>query len=68
MLIIVSFFILNPFLAMMEYHVAGQLPVANKILALAHTKFPDEIDLVIRYLNFLLSVNDENSKRLFMSA
>lgn len=53
---------------MMEYHVAGQLPVANKILALAHTKFPDEIDFVIRYLGFLLSVNDENSKCLFKSA
>lgn len=46
----------------MEYHVAKQLPVANKILGLAHQRFPDEIDFIVRYLVFLLSVNDENSK------
>ena len=52
----------------MEYHVAGQLPVANKIFALAHTKFPDEIDFVHRYLNFLISVSDENSKFILTPA
>lgn len=46
----------------MEYHVAKQLGVANKILGLAHSRFPDEIEFVIRYLGFLMSVNDENSQ------
>lgn len=49
----------------MEYHVAKQLVVANKILGLAHTRFPDEIDFVVRYLEFLTSVNDENSAHSF---
>ena len=47
--------------ALMEYHVAKQLGVANKILGLAHQRFPDEVEFVVRYLAFLMSVNDENS-------
>ncbi|KLO08580.1 Suf-domain-containing protein [Schizopora paradoxa] len=49
--------------ALMEYHVAKQLGVASKILGLAHGRFPDEIDFVVRYLQFLISVNDENNAR-----
>lgn len=49
----------------MEYHVAKQPTVANKILGLAHQRFPEEIDFVIRYLTFLMSVNDENSMLFF---
>jgi cleavage stimulation factor subunit 3 len=50
------------FEALMEYHVAKQLGVANKILGLAHQRFPDEVEFVVRYLAFLMSVNDENSE------
>ncbi|KAH8115838.1 hypothetical protein DFH11DRAFT_1582344 [Phellopilus nigrolimitatus] len=45
----------------MEYHVAKQLGVANKIFRLAHARFPDEVDFVVRYLTFLMPVNDEIS-------
>lgn len=48
--------------AFKEYHVSNQLVVANKILSLAHGKFSDEIEFVVQYLTFLLSVNDENSE------
>ncbi|KAH8106592.1 hypothetical protein DFH11DRAFT_1234373 [Phellopilus nigrolimitatus] len=43
----------------MEYLVAKQLGVANKIFGLAHARFPDEVDFVARYLTFLMPVNDE---------
>lgn len=49
----------------MEYHVAKQLGVATKIFGLAYARFPDEVDFVVRYLQFLISVNDENSKSIF---
>ncbi len=48
----------------MEYHVAKQLGVATKIFGLAYARFPDEVDFVVRYLQFLISVNDENRKSL----
>ncbi|KAH8115634.1 Suf-domain-containing protein [Phellopilus nigrolimitatus] len=55
--------------ALMEYHVAKQLGVANKIFGLAHARFPNEVDFVVRYLTFLMSVNDENNARaLFENA
>ncbi|KAH8109146.1 hypothetical protein DFH11DRAFT_1628762 [Phellopilus nigrolimitatus] len=34
--------------ALMEYHVAKQFGVANKIFGLAHSRFPDEVDFVVR--------------------
>ncbi|KAH8103665.1 hypothetical protein DFH11DRAFT_259491 [Phellopilus nigrolimitatus] len=33
--------------ALMEYHVANQLGVADKIFGLAHARFPDEVDFVV---------------------
>lgn len=48
--------------ALMEYHVAKQTVVANRILSVAMNRFSQEIDFVVRYLTFLMSVNDENSE------
>lgn len=47
--------------ALMEYHVAKQPVVANRILSVAMNRFSNEIDFVVRYLTFLMSVNDETS-------
>ncbi|KAL5508671.1 RNA14 [Sanghuangporus vaninii] len=49
--------------ALMEYHVAKQAVVANRILSVAMNRFSQEIDFVVRYLTFLMSVNDENNAR-----
>ncbi|KAI5120731.1 hypothetical protein M0805_006437 [Coniferiporia weirii] len=49
--------------ALMEYHVAKQAGVANRILGIALNRFKTEIDFVVRYLTFLMSVNDENNAR-----
>ncbi|KAL5512152.1 hypothetical protein ACEPAG_3673 [Sanghuangporus baumii] len=49
--------------ALMEYHVAKQTDVANRILSVAMNRFSEEIDFVVRYLTFLMSVNDENNAR-----
>ncbi|KAL5512186.1 hypothetical protein ACEPAG_3471 [Sanghuangporus baumii] len=49
--------------ALMEYHVAKQTVVANRILSVAMNRFSQEIDFVVRYLTFLMSVNDENNAR-----
>ncbi|EJD00731.1 Suf-domain-containing protein [Fomitiporia mediterranea MF3/22] len=49
--------------AHMEYHVAKQPTVANRILSVAMNRFSQEIDFVVRYLTFLMSVNDENNAR-----
>lgn len=45
----------------MEYHSAKQLGVAMRIFGVAHTKFPDDLEFVLRYFDFLISVNDVNS-------
>ena len=49
--------------ALMEYHVAKETAVANRILSVAMNKFATEVDFVVRYLTFLMSINDENSER-----
>ena len=48
--------------ALMEYHVAKQLGVANRIFNRALDRFKGEVEFVIRYLTFLLTVNDDNSE------
>lgn len=48
--------------ALMEYHVAKETAVANRILSVAMNKFGTEIDFVVRYLTFLMSINDETSE------
>ncbi|KAH8116669.1 hypothetical protein DFH11DRAFT_1742282 [Phellopilus nigrolimitatus] len=52
--------------ALMEYDVAKQLGVANKIFGLAHARFPDEVDFVVRYLTFLVCLRFfENAAETF---
>jgi len=46
---------------MMEFHSNKDAAVAIKIFDLGAKKFPNEVDYVIRHLQFLLSINDDTS-------
>jgi hypothetical protein len=48
--------------ALMEYHVTKATDVASRIFEKGMETFGDEIDYVLRYLGFLISVNDNNSE------
>ena len=48
----------------MEYHCTKAADVATKIFDLGLKLFGEDVDFVIRYLGFLISINDENSKSL----
>lgn len=50
------------FVALMEYHCSEEKLVASQIFEKELDIFGDEIDYVLRYLGFLISINDENSK------
>ena len=54
----------------MEYHCNkdGGLGVASRIFEKGLESFGDEVEFVLRYLGFLISVNDENSKLICISA
>ena len=45
----------------MEYHCNKAADVANRILEKGMESFSDEAEFVLRYLGFLISINDENS-------
>lgn len=45
----------------MEYHCTKAADVATKIFEIGLKQFGDLIDFVVRYLGFLISINDENS-------
>jgi len=47
--------------ALMEYHCTKAATVATRIFEKGLEIFPDEIDFVLRYLGFLISINDETS-------
>lgn len=47
--------------ALMEYHCTKAATVATKIFEKGLEIFPDEIEFVLRYLGFLISINDETS-------
>jgi cleavage stimulation factor subunit 3 len=47
---------------MMEFHSNKDAAVAIKIFDLGAKRFPNEVDYVIRHLQFLLSINDDTSK------
>jgi cleavage stimulation factor subunit 3 len=47
--------------AMMEFHSNKDSAVAIKIFDLGAKKFPNEVDYVIKHLQFLLSINDDTS-------
>jgi cleavage stimulation factor subunit 3 len=48
--------------AMMEFHSNKDAAVAIKIFDLGAKRFPNEVDYVIRHLQFLLSINDDTSE------
>ncbi|KAG8917680.1 mRNA 3'-end-processing protein rna14 [Tulasnella sp. 417] len=49
--------------ALMEYHCTKAADVATKIFEIGLKQFADNIDYVVRYLNFLISINDDNNAR-----
>lgn len=62
-------------LALMEYHLnshkdpvdsKGNVQVACRIFEKGLEKFGDELDFVLRYLNFLITINDDTSMSLFI--
>jgi cleavage stimulation factor subunit 3 len=54
-------FIFWVIIALMEYHCNRAVDVASRIFERGLDLFGDEIEYVLRYLGFLISVNDENS-------
>jgi cleavage stimulation factor subunit 3 len=53
------------YLALMEYHCTKAADVATKIFEIGLKTFADDAEFVIRYLGFLISINDENSTESF---
>lgn len=49
-------------LALMEYHCSKAVDVAGRIFERGMENFPDEVELALRYLGFLISINDDASK------
>jgi cleavage stimulation factor subunit 3 len=53
--------------ALMEYHSNKDQGVAVRIFELGFKSFPDSPDFIVRYVQFLLSVNDDNSESMLAS-
>ncbi|EMD41132.1 hypothetical protein CERSUDRAFT_43736 [Gelatoporia subvermispora B] len=49
--------------ALMEYHCGKNVEIASRIFERGLENFSDEVDFVMRYLGFLISVNDDNNAR-----
>ncbi|KAI0333418.1 Suf-domain-containing protein [Cubamyces sp. BRFM 1775] len=50
--------------ALMEYHCGNKdIQVASRIFEKGMETFGDEVEFVLRYLGFLISINDENNAR-----
>ncbi|KAI0771691.1 hypothetical protein BD413DRAFT_475587 [Trametes elegans] len=50
--------------ALMEYHCGNKdIQVASRIFEKGIETFADEVEFVLRYLGFLISINDENNAR-----
>lgn len=47
--------------ALMEYHCSDDKSVASRIFEKGLDTFSDEIEYVLRYLGFLISINDMHS-------
>ena len=47
--------------ALVEYHCTKSMDVASRIFEKGLQLFGEETEYVLRYLGFLISVNDENS-------
>jgi hypothetical protein len=50
----------------MEYHCSDDKAVASRIFEKGLDTYGGEIEYVLRYLGFLISINDENSAYLFL--
>lgn len=50
---------------MMEYHSSKDPSVATKIFELGLKRFSLEIEYVTKYLDFLISINDEGSEYIY---
>ena len=49
--------------ALMEYHCGNKdVTVASRIFERGMELFGDQLEYVLHYLNFLISINDENSE------
>lgn len=46
---------------MLEYHCSEDKTVPTRIFANAYSRFPNDVDFIVRYLTYLFSVNDETS-------
>ena len=46
----------------MEYHCTKAADVAGRIFERGMETFPDEVELALRYLGFLITINDDASK------
>ncbi|KIP07568.1 hypothetical protein PHLGIDRAFT_105533 [Phlebiopsis gigantea 11061_1 CR5-6] len=52
--------------ALMEYHCSKAGDIAGRIFERGMENFPDEVELALRYLGFLISINDDaNARALF---
>ena len=51
--------------AMMEYHCTKTTDTSMRIFERAMEKFPAEEELAVRYLGFLISINDDSSTLSF---
>ncbi|KIY44838.1 TPR-like protein [Fistulina hepatica ATCC 64428] len=49
--------------ALMEYHCSSESVVASRIFESGLKKFSDDTDYIVRYLGFLISINDVNNAR-----
>jgi len=47
--------------AMMEFHCNDDKAIASKVFELGLKSYHDKVDYVLRYLNFLIQINDEPS-------
>lgn len=54
----------RPSQALMEYHCTKDAVVATKIFEIGLKTFGEDAQFVVRYLGFLISINDENSMSL----
>ena len=48
--------------ALMEYHCTKATDVAMRIFEKGLDNFPDEVEFALRYLGFLISINDDSSE------
>ena len=60
--LVIEIFTYGCFTAMMEYHTSKDSSVAIRIFGLGFKLFSEDVEYVVRYLQFLLSINDDISE------